>query len=366
MRLAWFGLLSLLVAACGGSSDNKPDATVVDTGAPVDQAVVIDAVVTPDANPLTPDTLAGTGLCLDDKCNSISTDVHAYAPRFALWADTATKRRWMYLPPGTKIDTSDMNYWKFPIGTKFWKEFTRDGVRVETRYMVKLADESVAAPMTGWYYVSYQWNATEDGTTAVTAGVTDANGTGHDIPSRQQCKQCHENLRGTDGNRGRVLGFGALQLDADGDFDLEDLISQNLLSNPPTTGAAHARFALPGTATDLAAYGYLHANCGHCHNPTSSIYVNNQTHMVLRYDLSHIGSIADMPQFMTTVSHADDIPYTDNGTTFDTVVVPKMPAKSTMIDRMTSTVQSRHMPALGSEIVDPMGQTVLTAWINSL
>jgi len=229
---------------------------------------------------------------------------------------------------------------------------------------VKVADESIAPPMTGWYYVSYQWNATEDGTTAVTAGVTNANGTGHDIPSRQQCKQCHENLRGADGSRGRVLGFGALQLDGAKPYGLDELVEANLLTVAPPAGSPH--FALPGTSTDVAAYGYLHANCGHCHNPTSSLYTNNQTHMVLRYDVGHIGSIADMPQFMTTVNHPDDIPYTDGATTFDTVVVPKMPAKSTMIDRMNSTVQSRHMPALGSEIVDPTGQTVLTAWINSL
>lgn len=362
MRLAWVAM----VAACGGS-DNKPDAaTVIDVTTPHDNIIDFDGP-TPDGNPLTPDTLAGTGLCTDNACTNISSDVHAYTPRWTLWADTATKRRWIYLPPGEKIDTSDMNYWKFPVGTKLWKEFTRDGVRVETRYMVKLADESIAPPMTGWYYVSYQWNATEDGTTAVTAGVQNANGTQHDIPSRQQCKQCHENLKGTDGNRARVLGFGALQLDYDGDYDLEDLIAANLLTNPPTTGAAHTRFPLPGTATDTAAYGYLHANCGHCHNPTSSIYTNNQTHMVLRYDVGHLGSVADMPQFMTTVNHADDVPaYTSNGYAFTTVVIPKDPPHSTMIDRMNSTVQSMHMPQLGSEVVDPTGQTVLDAWINSL
>ena len=44
--------------------------------------------------------------------------------------DRAAKRRWIQLPEGATIDTSDMDYWQFPVGTKLWKEFVRDGVRV--------------------------------------------------------------------------------------------------------------------------------------------------------------------------------------------------------------------------------------------
>ena len=363
MRQVWIAT-ALLLAACGDKNDTTVDAPVTPG---IDAEVVHDApAVTPDGgNPLTPATLAETGLCTDAACTTFAPDVHEYTPRWTLWADGATKRRWFSLPAGTKIDTSDMNYWKFPIGTKFWKEFTRDGVRVETRYVVKVNEENAAPPATTWFYVSYQWNATEDGTTAVPNGVMNANGTQHDIPSRVMCKQCHDGLKGVDGFRGRVLGFGALQLDTDGDFDLEDLIAQNLLTNPPTTGVLHTRFPLPGTATDIAAYGYLHANCGHCHNPTSPTY-QGVTNIVLRYDVNHLGSVADMPQFMTTVNYAAMVPYTENAITYNTIVKPHDPTNSSMIGRMNSTTSSRHMPQLGSEIVDPDGQTKLLAWINSL
>ena len=40
------------------------------------------------------------------------------------------------VPEGEQIDTSDMNEWRFPAGTKLFKEL-RDGVRVETRLMLK-------------------------------------------------------------------------------------------------------------------------------------------------------------------------------------------------------------------------------------
>src|SRR5688572_31053294 len=57
-----------------------------------------------------------------------------------LWADGATKRRWLFLPDGAQIDSADPDHWRFPAGTRLWKEFTRDGVRVETRIMHKTGD----------------------------------------------------------------------------------------------------------------------------------------------------------------------------------------------------------------------------------
>jgi hypothetical protein len=360
-----FALTAILLVAACGKNTAAPDAPLNDT--PLhDVPGCGDCDAPTDAgNPLTPDTLAGTGLCLDASCTMISPGVTEYTPRWGLWADGSTKRRWFKLPAGMKIDTSDMNYWKFPIGTQFWKEFTRGGVKIETRYIVKLADEATPPPAVAWFYISYQWNMTGDATvTASPSGVMNVNGTTADIPSKQNCKQCHESLKGVDMNRGRILGFGAVQLDFDGEYDLEDLIAGNLLTAPPTTGASHARFALPGTQTDIDAYGYLHANCGHCHNPTSPTFLG-VTQMVLRYDLGHIDTVANLPQFMTTVNATDAVPYTENSISYTKVVIPHDLVNSTMIGRMNSTT-SKHMPQLGSEVVDPDGQTKLDAWINSL
>src|SRR6188768_3419400 len=49
------------------------------------------------------------------------------------------------------------------------------------------------------------------------------------------------------------------------DLNLDELVSQNILSDPPGT------ITLGGTPTDQNALGYLHANCGHCHHPKSSV-----------------------------------------------------------------------------------------------
>ena len=55
----------------------------------------------------------------------VSPGVYRFTPAFELWSDGATKRRWIYLPPGSRIDTRDPDAWRFPTGTKLWKEFRR-------------------------------------------------------------------------------------------------------------------------------------------------------------------------------------------------------------------------------------------------
>ena len=65
-----------------------------------------------------------------------------FTPRHALWSDGSAKRRWLQLPPGATVDKSNPDAWEFPRGTKAWKEFSRGGRRIETRYIERLADGS--------------------------------------------------------------------------------------------------------------------------------------------------------------------------------------------------------------------------------
>jgi len=342
----------LAIAACGTHSHSSPSPDAAD----------IDA--TPDANPLEPSTLAGTGLCIDDACAQISPDVTPYTPRWALWADGATKRRWMYLPPDTQIDTSDMDHWNFPVGTKFWKEFTapdasNNPVRVETRYIAKVgAGDTVQ----DWFYISYQWNATEDGTMGVTTGVTDANGTQHDIPSRSNCKSCHEGVQPT-----RILGFGALQLDytdsTAGEVDLAGAIANNWLSVAPA-GTTTPYFPLPtdGTTDAQEALGYLHANCGQCHNPTSDTYKSMAIPLQLRLTVATLGAVADTPTYQTAIGIAATMPA--GGLT--DIVAPGMPDQSLLIYRFESTNMAVRMPPIMVKNADPTGDATLRTWITNL
>jgi hypothetical protein len=341
----WF---ALVLAACGGGGKADPDAPPGEV--PVDMG--------PDADPLKPATLAGTGLCTNAECTTFSPDVYEYVPRFELWSDGATKRRWIYLPPGTQINTADMDYWSFPVGTKLWKEFTRGSTRVETRYLVKiLADDNEFG---AWHMVSYQWNAAQNDTTLVdVAGVENANGTPHDIPSREDCRVCHDSMQS------RVLGFGAIQLDFNSTkLDLEDLAAMGKLSAPPAGGTAGARFPLPGTSTVQNALGYMHANCGHCHNPTSPNFADSPTNM--RLLVGTLGSETTTPPYTTLVDRTGKTYTHDDMVVYTLLVDGGNANNSILIKRMQSAIPQKHMPQRGSEMTDPTGLATLTSWVNSL
>lgn len=52
-----------------------------------------------------PAHLSATGLYADLGADALAPGVLPYRPEFELWSDGASKRRWIWLPPGTRIDT---------------------------------------------------------------------------------------------------------------------------------------------------------------------------------------------------------------------------------------------------------------------
>lgn len=364
-------ILATLALGCGDNAGNTP----TPDGPPGDSAPDPDAP--PDVNPLA--TIVGTGLCTDEACTQLNPDVREYEPKYPLYDDGAEKRRWILLPPDTQIDTSNMDRWVFPVGTKLWKEFSRDGVRVETRFITKQLEDDNAP--NAWLFTTYVWNQAQDQSTQLNMGAQDANGTMHDVPSRGQCRDCHDSLVPS-----RVLGFQAIQLDVDQPstlLDLEDLITEDLLTAPPTTGTAGARFPIPGTATDEAALGYFHGNCGHCHNVTS--ITHDTVDLELLLEIPQLTSVQTTAAFKSAVFNpldqcGDNIDNdgdgrVDNGCpdqslTIDNVSYPLMidpgePTTSGLLQRMKTT-GIRRMPKIMVEVPDPVGDAAVTAWIEAL
>ena len=105
-----------------------------------------------------PEHLRDTGLYAPGNCDELGTGVLPFSPQYPLWSDGAEKRRWIRLPPGTRIDARNPDRWVFPVGTRLWKEFSL-GRRLETRMLER--------PREGWRFAPYVW--TEDGTAAVLA-----------------------------------------------------------------------------------------------------------------------------------------------------------------------------------------------------
>ncbi|XYI02707.1 hypothetical protein ACMHYB_24320 [Sorangium sp. So ce1128] len=289
-----------------------------------------------------PAALSQTGLYADIAAGAVASDVVTYEPGFELWSDGAEKRRFLRLPPGAQIDTSDQDAWQFPDGTRFWKEFRRDGVLVETRLLAK-----VGSAAEDWAAVAYVWNAEGTDALATAGGADDARGTPHDVPAAAECMGCHG------GTESRVLGFSAIQLaSSHGEVDLGEVVARGMLSDPP-----RQPIELPGDAVARAALGWLHANCSHCHNkrrPESdgARCYDPERRFDFTLRVAEIGSVESTATYRTavgTVIHAGD------------------PDESDVVERARRRDPDwPSMPPLGTEIVDEAGLAALRAWIRGL
>lgn len=291
-----------------------------------------------------PAHLADTGLYSNFAARTLAAGIITYTPRYPLWSDAAEKKRYLLLPPATKIDTTSMDDWIFPIGTKVWKEFDVDGGAIETRLLWKLADEQ-------WWEVAYAW--TSDGTDAVSEpdGGVDALGTTHDVPSQLDCNACHSNVRDV------VIGVSAVQLGAsDGDGTLGALVDAGLLTNPPST----TTFDPPGSGVTRDALGYLHGNCGHCHNPISAL--NKQTQMRLRLSVTDTDPMKTQA-YTTSLCLVMKHVVPPNNAVY--ALVPGAPDESGIPVRMDQRGPFG-MPPNCTKVVDEAGVATVSAWVASL
>jgi hypothetical protein len=292
------------------------------------------------------DRLSGTGLyAAGDASAGLAPGVLEYAPRFTQWVDGAATRRFLWLPAGTTLDTSDADHWVYPTGTRAWQELSRNGERVETRFMQKLGPDD-------WSFHTYHW-AERDDAVALDNGLRDASGTGHEILPLVDCGSCHDNVPD------RLLGVTSIQLDhAAAGLSLERLSSEGRLSTP-LPGAVQ----LPGDTATQEALGYLHANCGSCHNPRSVEY--RSVDLELWLSLAALASLEDTPAYRTAVG----VPRRGLGAASalpSLRIAPGDPNESTVYQRMASRDPNVQMPPIGTTVVDSVGLARVAAWISGL
>lgn len=309
------------------------------------------------ASSVPPRSLQETGLYSDSNTLQVDPKHLSFSPQYPLWTDDATKRRWISLPPGTTIDGSDPDAWKFPVGTRFWKEFSFNGQRVETRFLQRQADGQ-------WRYAAYAWSP--DGREAELVSekgrrgaVPLGNGRSHTIPSVNDCKACHQ------GGRTEVLGFSTVQLSPDrdpfalhseaSDTDLNSLIEKGLLVGLPKP-LLDVPPPLSGTATQRSALGYLHGNCGHCHNEQGSLanlglFLRQSSGAAVQ---SAIASTFDQPVRKPAPGQRPDA---------ITRILPGHPDQSALMQRVSSRYSALQMPPLGTELIDKEAVALLQRWI---
>ncbi len=336
-------VLIALVSACGDDDDDTPifDAGTVDANEP-DAGRVEDAG-DHDAGALSDAGCSGPpGLYVAGSCETLADGVRPFEPRYVLWADDAGKGRWVYLPPGEVIDTTDPDDWIFPTGTRFYKEFGLDGQRLETRLLEKTGTEP---GLSSWNVTTYVWDDAQRTATETTTAVPDVLGTPHDVPSRSQCGTCHR------GSVDTVLGFSAVQLAHDGaGVTLAALVSEGSLSAPIDPLEAQ----VPGDDVTRAALGYLHANCGNCHRGSTA-----PGELRLRVDVG-VATPAETGAY-AAFGYAPS--YAGGPATITAQIAPGSPAQSLLLWRMEQRVETEQMPPIATEIVDAEGVAAVRAWI---
>lgn len=323
--------------------------------------------------PALPQRLRDTGLYVDGMAEPVvRADNLPFSPQYPLWTDGARKRRWIQLPPGSQIDASDPDAWQFPIGTRLWKEFAHAGRPIETRLIERLPDGQ-------WRFATYIWNPQgSDATLAPERGVRrlpapDAPGGFYAVPGRNDCRACHE------GGPAPVLGFSALQLSPDRDpnalhsepaspqrLDLRGLQQRGLLRGLPAAWQAQApRIAAPSPQA-RSALGYLHANCGHCHNDAGPLAAMD---MAMLQSASH--PVRSARRTWESLYGQGSRFRSERGDRGETAapqqrIAPGRVDDSTVLVRMASPHVMSRMPPIGVSVVDVAGLQLIRQWILSL
>ncbi len=286
-----------------------------------------------------PGTLSETGLYSDITTDTIASYIKPFQPRFPLWSDGAVKERWAYIPECAQVDTTDMDFWQMPVGARFWKQFTRDGTRVETRFITRSGPG-----VSDFVFATYIWDSSTDAT-LIADGMNNVLGTTHDIPPEVLCSSCHK-------KEWRVLGFSAIQLShALGGENMASLSADGVLSTPAAAG-----FTVPGTSVEQEALGYLHSNCGNCHQDGG---VTN-TAMRLRLFTTDT-TVAGTKAYSTNVNQVAQV-FSCGGCDR---IEPGNPGASAIVQRI-GVRGTGQMPPLATEVVDTTGVDAVTAWIQAI
>lgn len=383
LRFAFLAL-PLAVAGWAGCSSSDGSATPTPDAGP-EAAPVADALPPVDSSPvdaappkrdcaadLQADGLAMhldcTGLYSDFAAKTVALENKPYTPGVQFWSDGAVKSRFLYLPPGATIDIASFDEWKFPNGTKVWKEFVVGGKRIETRMFAKAKGT--------WARTTYRWNDAETDAVRKDGGekvMIPGQAAIYEIPNSGQCDYCH--MGRTDqllGVEAVSLGLAAAQgvtlasLKADGRFS----------AAPPTTS-----ITIPedGTMKAAAALGWLHANCGACHNGNADAAANI-LHPSLWFLMkpsqlvpeAGTAAVTDLDAWTTAVNIDSTRSNVDAGVPYKRIV--KGDAAHSLVSilsgrRATGTEEPNaiiQMPPLVTRQVDTAGHALLDAWITAI
>lgn len=307
-----------------------------------------------------------------------SLNVIPYEPIASLFTDYAHKKRFVWMPNGTKASfIGDDEILDLPVGSAIIKTFYYDKVQpsnstkiIETRLMIRKSE--------GWIFADYVWNEEQ------TEAFLDLNGStknitfkddneitrtvDYRIPNEAQCIVCHKTKSYEDGNyvqKNIPIGIKPQNLNKIYNYGNE---SKNQLTKWIELGKLNNNFSLPTEANTMVDYNnssnslekrvrsYFDINCAHCHKEHGhcdyrpmrfafSETLNNSTNMGVCV------STQDMQNFEPALSK---------------IVTPGNIYRSMLYYRLNTIDETYRMPLHGRTLIHDEGVLLVEEWINSL
>jgi hypothetical protein len=128
---------------------------------------------------------------------------------------------------------------------------------------------------------------------------------------------------------------------------------------------------VPGDATERAALGYLHANCGiSCHNSTAPALAR-ETGLFLRLEAGTLETVHTTRAVTTGIGRTPspnapitDLPIPASGAYVD--LSPTQPEQSLLLARMKVRGTDAQMPRQATNVVDQSGVAQVESWIVAM
>jgi uncharacterized repeat protein (TIGR03806 family) len=346
-------LLCILLIISSCSSDNNKDEYV-----PV-SPVQVDLSKVPYA------TLSEYKFFEGDLKNQMPAwGVLPYEPLSQLFTDYAHKKRFVWMPEGSKAYyNGDGKILEFPTGSVLIKTFYYDEMLpnntthiIETRLLIKTENN--------WLFAEYVWNEEQTEATLMQTGdyrdieFRENNvikSTRYRIPSAMECATCHK--QGDDpipiGPKPQNLNSSYAYADGTKN-QLSKWVDMGYLDgNYPVDISTVVDWRDTSKDLELRVRSYLDINCAHCHQ--SGKYCDYRP---MRFAFSE----TNIPSNLGICVQPDQ----DLGNGLTQIVFPGRPQRSVLDYRINSTVEAVRMPLLGRTLVHEEATAMIAQWITEL
>lgn len=305
-------------------------------------------------------------------------NVLPYEPASSLFSDYAHKKRFVWMPIGSKATfVEDYKTLELPTGAALIKSFFYENVQpnnttqiIETRVMIRKSD--------GWIFADYVWN------TEQTEALLDLNGSdvalswkdennviksvNYRVPNEVQCNVCHkykETINGEYFEKQVPIGIKPQNLNFNYNYGNENKnqllkwVEQGYLEtdiNLPTTENTIVNYNDTSKPLELRVRSYFDINCSHCHNTNG--HCDYRPMQFPFFETNN--NLANMGVCVDT-QDVQDFP-----AAFSKIVTPGNIERSMLYYRVNTENPSYRMPLHGRTLIHEEGVQLIKNWINSL